>query len=208
MKRFRSRHPIYKNIEATKKFVYQHSSVFALLCLIIGGVVLGISVFRALNEEHRAFVSELLYKSPQSIDWQNASTAIIGSCIRHSLILVFLFLFGLTAFGCPLILCTVLLFGFRVGVIISVSYLAYGFWNTALTVYLPVLIAGIATLLAVRRSLHMSCVYSRQLLPSGAHCGSLWSEFRRYLVSFTLCFGLVLAASITEILLQVLKSSM
>ncbi len=206
MKRFRSKHPVYKKILAMKHFVYQHGSLFILLCLMLSGVVLGILVFRSLNEEYRAFISEFLYKPPQSIGWQNAATTICGSCLRHAFIPIVLFLFGLTAFGCPLILCTVLVFGFRLGVIFSVSYTAYGFWHMTLTVYLPIVLVGIATLLAVRRSLHMSCMYSCQLLPFGAHCGGLWSEFRRYLLSYVICFALIITASIVEIALQIMVS--
>ena len=188
--------------------MFRNSSLLALLCLLIAGAILGVCVFRALDEPEQRLVSEFLYKSPQSIDWHNAGVTITASCIRHALILIVLFLFGLTAFGCPLILCAVLLCGFRIGVILSISYLSNGIWYMIAAVYPPILLVGIATLLAARRSLQMSCVYSCQLLPYGAHCGGLWSEFKHYLLSYVICFGLTISASFAECLLQILISTM
>ena len=208
MKRFRTKNPFQKNIKATKTFLFRNSSILVLLCLLIAGVILGVSVFRALAEPDQRLVGEFLYKSPQSIDWQNAAATITASCIRHTFVLVVLLLFGLTAFGCPLILCAVLLCGFRIGVILSISYLSNGMWYMIAAVYPPILLVGIATLLAARRSLQMSCVYSCQLLPYGAHCGGLWSEFKHYLLSYVICFGLTVSASFAECLLQILISMM
>ena len=203
MRRLRYGHSLQKPISATKVFLCHQSALLLLICLAVSGAFLGVWIFHLLNEEHRTYIGDLLYKPILPITWNNAATQIVGSCLRHALLLVILFLFGLTAFGCPLILCAWVLFGFRVGIILSISYIAYGIWYTSFAVYLPLLLVGIATLLAVRRSLHMSRVYSCQLLPFGAHCGGLWSEFRHYLTSYVISVGLIIAASIAEVLLQI-----
>lgn len=208
MKRLKSKHQFRKQLHKLRSFLYDNLSLLFLIVLLLLGAFLGTWVFRILNEEHRAFAANLLYSPPIPADPASAASAVLSACMGHACLLILLFLFGMTAFGCPLILLCVIFFGFRLGVIECFSFVSYGFGYTALNVHIPMLIAGIAVLMAVKRSLHMSCVFSRQLLPSGAHCGGMWLEFKRYLLYYLISLGMVVASAITEVLLQIINSLM
>ncbi len=208
MKRLKSKHHIRKQFHKLQMFLCGNVSLMFLCALLVMGAFFGAWIFRVLSEEHRSFVTNLLYSPPTPTDLRSAASAVLTSCFGHALLLILLFLLGMTAFGCPLILLGVIVFGFRLGVIECFAYVSCGFGFTAINVHVPMLIAGIAVLLAVRHSLHMSCVFSRQLLPSGAHCGGMWMEFKRYLLYYTICLGLIVASSITEVLLQVVNAMM
>ena len=206
MKHLRTRRSIRKQWAKSKRFVLTHTATFILLSMILIGVFFGVRIYRLLDADYRAFVQNYIYTPSTPDGWIASANAVAGLCIKHMLIPVSLFFLGMTAFGCPLILCMIVLFGFRVGLILSVSYTAFGVLHTACIVYIPLLLVGIATLLAVRRSLHMSYTFSCQLLPSCAHCGGMWSEFKRYLLSYSVTFGLIVTASVAEVILQMVKT--
>ena len=206
MKRLRPRHSMRKHWSKSKRFILKHTATIILLSIILVGAFFGVRVFDCLDTDYRLFIQNYVCTPGTSDGWVASANAVTGACIRHMLIPTSLFFLGLTAFGCPLILCMVILFGFRIGIILSVSYITFGAAHTAFIVYIPLLLVGIATLLAVRQSLRMSYAFSCQLLPSCAHCGGMRSEFKQYLLSYTVCLGMIITASVAEIILQIVKT--
>lgn len=173
------------------------------MVLIFLGVVGGSLLFPSLSEEHRRFLVSI-YRIPNvPTDFLNGCTYVLSSSFRSVVLLMLLFLCGLTAFGWPLILLILVLFGFQVGVTNCSVYTDSGFITLALTEVLPLIFTFIGMVIASREALRMSSIFAGQLLPSSAHCGSIWNDFKRYLSVFLISTLATVVASIVKTIITI-----
>lgn len=186
------------------RFCAKNKQLFFLLFLVVLGAVLGCTTYTLLSDERRQLFSSVASVTTVPNDFVSGCTAVASSAFSVCCILVVVFLLGLTAYGCPLILIAPLFFGFCLGVAECQAYIQGGFWQLSVQVLLPMSVAMIPVLIATSQALRMSCVFSRQLLPSSAHCGGMWQEFKMYLLRFLLCFFLAFAAALIQVLLQLI----
>ena len=168
----------------------------------------GVYVFRSVNQDHRDVITGFMYSAMEFHSFQSATMTVLMIFLGYLPLLALLFLFGMTAFGSPLILLCLIAFGFRGGVLESYVYLSRGFVESAAFVIFPMMLACVAMITAVKASLRMSFVFSKQLLPSGAHCGGLWMPFKRYLSCFMICLAILFGCAVTEVLIHILFSMM
>ncbi len=208
MKRFQKRHRIRLWIKALRRFISKNGQLLFLIGILLIGAVLGVAVHKTISHEHPALLSPVNSITHVPSSFIEGCKAVVSSALGISVVLIGLFLLGLTAFGCPIILLLLMLFGFWIGVCECQSFSLGGLWYTAFTVLLPMYFAGIAVLLGTKQALHMSFVFSRQLLPTSAHCGSMWADFKTYLLHFILCLFLVIVAAVANVITNAVYSVM
>lgn len=200
MRRFRKKRQLHHLARDMMRFIHGNGQLLLMLLMILAGAFLGTIVYGGLkgteHEVFSSFLSELTLPS----DLMAGCKAVLSSAFGLCVILVLLFLFGMTAFGCPLIFVMVFVFGFWLGIDQSHAYIHGGYAAVIITVLSHMLVACISVLRGAQQALHMSCVFSRQLLPSGAHCGGMWQDFKKYLVSFLICMILALSSGIVQVL--------
>ena len=204
MKRRIVKYRVFQTIRRTQTFITQNVALIFLIGLVIVGAFLGNRIFNSFTVGQRSVLTDWLYAPVTPRDFSSAVKAVVTSGFTHAVFLILLFLFGMTAFGCPLILFALFVYGFRIGVIEGFSFISNGWIWTVVHVHIPILIASCAILPAVKYSLRMSCIFSRQLLPYSAHCGGMWMEFKCYMLRYSICFCAIAASAITDVLLHVL----
>ncbi len=199
MKQFQSKH----RLRAVCRFCIQNGRLLFLILLVIIGAILGCSAFAIMPRDYQSFLSSLLSSNTEITDFLSGCTAVLSATFGNSVLLMLLFLFGLTAFGGPLIVLVELFYGFCIGTAESQAFYQNGMVSVVFHAVLPMTIAGIAVLIAGCQAIHMSCVFTKQLLPGGAHCGGMWHPFRNYLLRFFLCMVIVLAAAVVQVVTQI-----
>ncbi len=200
MKRFKPKSR-RRNFRRAVRFINQNGQLLFLTAILLCGAVLGSCLYFSLSTERRQLLDSLFLTSPSlPKDFSEGCIAVVSSSFSVLLLLTMLFLLGLTAYGCPLILLMPLLFGFGIGTSVCYAYETTSFMLMFVTVLFPVCIMAVAVLIATIQSLHMSCLFSRQLLPSYAHCGSLWHDFKTYLLRFMLCALIAVVAAVVRLL--------
>lgn len=129
------------------------------------------------------------------------------SVLLPGMLLVLLFLAGLTAYGAPIPLLVPLFFGLGIG-LTQGYYYAMGIAGVGLSCLFILprgLITAVGLLMACAESWRMSLRLGRQLMPGGA-MGSMWPSFRLYSIRFLLFLAIVLAASVVDVALRTVFS--
>lgn len=188
----------------TMQFCRTNGQLLFLVLLICLGAVAGAVVYTFLSSDDRTAFASLLSSTTVPTNFLDGCIAVLSSGFYGVLLLIVLFLLGLTAYGCPLIVLVPLFFGVCIGVAECHAYMFDGLWTMLCTVLIPVMITGMAIVTATGQALRMSCAFSRQLLPSHAHCGGLWQDFKLYLIRFAICLLIVLAGAIIAVLLRLM----
>lgn len=199
MKRFKSKSR-RRSLRRALRFVNQNGQLLFLTVIMLCGTVLGCCLFFSLSPDRYQLLDSLFLAAQSPSSFAEGCTAVVSSAFSVLILLIVLFLLGLTAYGCPLILLIPLFFGLWIGVSECYAYATSSFLPMLLTTLLPVCITAVAVLIATMQSLHMSCLFSRQLLPNYAHCGSLWHDFKLYLLRFMLCMLIAVVAAVIRLL--------
>lgn len=202
MIRFKGIRKIKRHCKDIYRFFSQNGQLIFLLVLATLGCIFGTVMYRNISAENQSFFAFIATGSQLPHDFMSACYAVVSSAFIGCILLVIVFLFGMTPFGCPLILLFTALFGFWTGVAQSCMYTEHGVKALILTVLTPAMITETAILFAAKDALRMSCIFSRQLLPSGAHCGSMWQDFKRYVLRFISFLCIIFAAAIIDVLLR------
>ncbi|MBR5135066.1 MAG: stage II sporulation protein M [Clostridia bacterium] len=198
---------VFKTFRSHKKewvdFLKKNAYALFFIFLLILGAVIGCVFYSISTETICHSFSSLLIPSNVPKTFSEGCLAVFGASLYNCLLLALLFLFGLTAYGSPLILTLPIFFGFCIGITECRLYGAFD-WLYLMTDFLPpTLISIIAIVSGCVQSLRMSCLFSRQLLPTCAHCGGMWHDFKLYLLRFLFCFFLAFLASSLNVILQI-----
>ncbi len=193
-----------RNFRKVWRFCCDNGQLLFLTMLICVGGLAGAMCFKHITQENMTAFMNHSQDAVIPHDFAEACLAVLSSAIYGWLFLVVLFLLGLTAYGCPLILPIPLVFGFCVGIMECYTYSKSGMWMMVKGILIPSITVGIAMIIAIGQALKMSCSFSRQLLPSHAHCGGLWQDFKGYLLRFGVSFLLVLFGAIVASLLRLI----
>lgn len=185
-------------------FCRENGQLLFLVSLVLIGAVVGAVIYGFLPNDDREVFVQMISSGTAPSDFLGGCIAVLSSMFYGLLLLILLFLLGLTAYGCPLIVLVVLFFGVCVGVAECHAYVFGGFWSMLCTVLLPTAVTGIAVVIAAGQALRMSCLFSRQLLPSHAHCGGLWQDFKKYLVQYLICLLIALSGAITAVMFRLM----
>lgn len=186
------------------RFLVRNQRLLWLLGLLLVGVEIGCLVFRAAFRPLAAALDGLLTPSVPAAGFAGMFRMMTASCFPTLLLLLLLFLAGLSACGVPLALAVPLFFGMGLG-LTEAYYFAQGSWGVgyvALLVLPHTLAAAVGLLMASAESVRMSTRLCRQLLPHQSLCGGLWPDLKLYLARFLLCAGLVFAAGALDTVLR------
>lgn len=186
------------------RFLVHNQRLLWLLCLFLGGVEIGCLVFQATGEPLSLALDGLLAPTVLDAGFAGLFHRMTASCCPAVLLLLCLFLAGLSVCGAPAALAVPLFYGMGLG-LTEAYYYAQGGWGVgyvALLILPATLPAAIALLMACAESVRMSTLLCRQLLPRQGSCGNLWPSFRLYLARFLLCFGLLFAAGALDTVLR------
>lgn len=187
-----------------RRFVGQNQWLLWLLLLFWAGVLMGCLVFLSAAAPLADVLEPLLAPSAPPVGFFAMLRRTGSSCFLGFLLLLLLFLAGLSVCGAPAALAVPSFFGMGLGLSESYYY-AQGGWGvgyTALLLLPHTLLTAAALLMACAESVRLSALLCRQLLPRQSSCGGLWPQFRLYLARFLICFALLFVAGVLDTALQ------
>ncbi|MCL2488153.1 MAG: hypothetical protein FWE80_05655 [Oscillospiraceae bacterium] len=192
--------------QAAWSFTARNRRLMTFLALFLGGALAGmllfLTVYPSLTDSLRAMLSPKPAAAGAGI-----VRMLISACFSPLILLLILFLTGLSVCGAPAAVAVPFFYGMGLGLSESYFYAAggrHGIAHTALAVLPPALIAAFALLMASAETLRMSLALGGQLLPGSAEQGGLWPAFRLYLARFTVSAGLIFLSGVVEVLLKML----
>ena len=164
-----------------------------LSCVYLAGIVFGAIGVGALDgtesTQLNTFLDNLLASQPQSLD----SKFLMQLAREQFVIMVGIWLLGLTVIGTPLIYLIVFTRGFILGFTISFIIGAKGFWGFGL-VMISILIPAVAGIPLLLLGAGLATIFSFLLLRGKQAGDSLRQEFMYYSLSTILvCLGAVIA---------------
>lgn len=186
------------------RFLVRNQRLLWLLGLLLLGVEIGCLVFRAAPRPLAAALDGLLTPTKPAAGFAGMFRLMTASCSPTLLLLLLLFLAGLSACGAPLAVAVPLFFGMGLG-LTEAYYFAQGGWGVgyvALLVLPHTLSAAVGLLMATAESVRLSTRLCRQMLPGQSLGGGLWPDFKLYLARFLLCAGLLFAAGALDTVLR------
>lgn len=190
-------------------FVAENRRLLAFLALFFIGVLGGVLVFTASHGSLSEELALMLDVPAVAEGFQGGIAALFSSCFSTVVLLLVLFLAGMSTCGAPVAVLVPVFYGLGLGLTEAYYYGAggTGVLFTALLVVPHSLIAAAALLMGCSESLRLTLLLSGQLLPTSAHCGGLWQDFRLYCVRFLLFFGLAFGAGVLDVCLRLACSS-
>jgi len=197
------KHHSYKS-RSVIAFTRKNTRLLLLILLIFTGAILGCGIYELLSDDVKQQLLSFMNHKPVFTTLPELAVTALSSALKLFILLTGMFLLGMTPFGCIPICGIVIFFGFCSGVFECYYYESDGIGAVLTYVLLPVIIAATAITIACAQSLHLSCLFSRQLLPFSAHCGSLWYDFKWYLLRYALCIILAFSAAVCEVILHLL----
>lgn len=191
------------------RFLVHNQRLLWLLGVLLLGVEIGCLVFRASPRPLATALDGLLTPAPPPTGFAGVVGLVTASCFPTFLLLLLLFVAGLSACGAPLAIAVLLFFGMGLG-LTEAYYFAQGGWGVgyvALLVLPHTLVAVVGLIMAVAESVRLSVRLCRQVLPGQSLGGGLWPDFRLYLARFLMCAGLLFAAGVLDTVLCLCFSS-
>lgn len=170
--------------------------------LFLLGCVLGVGVF--CRVEYAAALAEKMLPAPVTVSWEGILRAIGSSCFFGWLMLLLLYLVGLSPCGVFVAVLVPFFYGMGVGITESALY-AQGFSGVLFSAVFLVphtVFCAAALLLGSCETAHMSAVLGKQLFSSVGKVGETARCFRFYSLRFLILAALVLIAGILNALVR------
>ncbi len=183
-------------------YLKKNSVMVFLTVLILCGVTVGCAFYSILSNENKFLISSIMAYTTTPTDFISGCSAVFSSAFEVYMLIIGLFLLGLTPYGIPLIFLMPLSFGFAMGATECFYYETAGLKAVAITFLPCMIISSIAIMIACAQAFRMSRLFSCQLLPYSAHCGGMWQDFKMYIFRYLFCLFLAFAAAIVNVLLQ------
>lgn len=185
-------------------FAARHGPLIGLWMLCLIGVAVGCVLLTCASDSLYASVAAYLQPVPLSTGFGGMLALAAQSALPSLLWLLCLFAAGLSVGGLPVSPGILLLYGMGTG--LAAAYHFSRGWSgvgyTVLFVVPRTLVTMAALLPAAAETLRLSLRLCRQLAPHQGLCGGLWRDFRRYLIRYLLCVGVILAGSVADTLLR------
>ena len=184
-----------RKFAACKAFVSEHQLLLLFLALLLVGVLCGSYLY---GETATATPIRPIKSTVWSVAY-----AFGQSMLLPLVLLVLLYLAGLTAFGVPVTLVAPFYFGLGIGMTMGYYYTRgiVGVGLCCLFVLPRGLIVSAGLLMAAAESWRMSLRFGRQLMPGGA-MGNMWLPFRMYCLRFLLFLAIVSVAGVLDVALR------
>ncbi|MDD6237277.1 MAG: hypothetical protein PUB00_07850 [Clostridiales bacterium] len=192
-------------VQSALHFLAANSRLLVFLLLFLSGTFLGSMIFAASHEALIKDLSVILEVQAITGGFKGGVGALFSSCLSTILLLAVLFLSGLSACGAPVTAIVPFFFGLGLGLTEAYYYGigGAGIAFVALLVIPHALMAAIALLMGCAETLRMSLLLSNQLLPTSAHCGNLWPDFKLYCARFLIFIGIAFGAGVLDVCLRV-----
>ncbi len=194
----------FRNTRSLTVFITKNMRLLLLVIVIFIGALLGCRIFADLSQSIKQQLLSFMNHDIAPDSLSDVAVITLSSTLKHAVLLAIMFLLGMTPYGSIFVLGTVLFFGFCVGVHECYYYESGGIGAILVYVLPRTVIASSSVIIACEQSLHLSCMISRQLLPFSAHCGSLWHDFKRYLLRYITCIALAFSSAACEVVIQLL----
>lgn len=188
------------------EFAAQNRRLLLFLLLFLGGTLSGSLLFVSAHTVLAGSLSPLLSLHPIEGGFTGCMQLLSSSCFLPGVLLLVLFISGLSACGVPVAIVVPFFFGMGLG-LTEAYYYAIGSGGVAFVALLILphsLLAALALLMGCAESMRLSLLFSGQLLPGSAHCGGLWQDFKLYLARFVVCIGLVFLSGVVDVGLKLL----
>ena len=169
--------------------------------LFLMGVGIGCPAFRHGADTLRSIPALWLIYPSSSSATSGVLTVFAHACLWPGLLLLILMAVGLSAVGAPAVFAIPLLYGVGVGFSEAYVFSADGLWQMVWMVLPPTLLTLWTLLMAACESLRMTLRIVGQVMPRGVGQGSLWTEFKRYLLRYWIFVGLTLLSAALQTLL-------
>ena len=192
-----------KRTTRIKHFLRDNYRLLLFLLLPVSGIVCGMCLYPALRESGW---STLVAVEPIKGGFAAVLSQWSRCLFQPLLLLVVLFLAGLSVCGLPLSLLVPLFWGLGLGVVQAAEF-GQGFMGLAVSaaVFLPhSVMETVALLMAAAECFRMSWRFITVLSPRLARCGGLWPEFRLYSVRYLLLCLLLFAAAALDVIMRLL----
>ncbi len=188
------------------EFAGQNRRLLLFLLLFLGGALAGSLLFVSARELLAGSLAPLLTLRPIEGGFAGCMQLLSSSCFLPGVLLLLLFVSGLSACGVPVAVAVPFFFGMGLG-LTEAYYYAVGSGGVAFVALLLLphsLLAALALLMGCAESMRLSLLFSGQLLPGSARCGGLWQDFKLYLARFVICVGLVFLSGVVDVGLKLL----
>ena len=187
------------------RFLSENRRLLLFLLLSVVGCIFGMLLHPLIQT---AQWLNLFSIRPVSTTATAVFSGLIEPCFQPILLLLVLFVSGLSACGAPFSVLVPVFWGFGLG-LTQAQYYAVG-WQGVLViaaVMLPhTVMELVALLMGASESLRMSLRFTVLLLPRSAHCGGLWQEFRLYGLRFLVLALLLFGAGAVDVILRLIFS--
>lgn len=184
------------------RFVRTHGRLLVLLGLLLFGFVMGCVLFSAYGHNESAFLSMLFTVKQPEPGFKGVLTTLYNSCFQAVVLLLVLFVSGLSACGLPLILAVPLFFGLGFGTCAAYYYNTgwVGVWQVVRLIP-SIAIKSAAILMGAAEATRMTLLFSGQLLAGHTVSEGLNKEFRLYILRFLIFLLIAVAGGIVDVLL-------
>ena len=195
-----------KRIHSRMHFTADNRQRLLLLLLLLAGVGGGVAVYASFGEELPERMRALLSLQPIPATFRDAVWQLLSDCFQMLVLLLVLFVSGLSACGIPVVVLVPLFWGVGLGLSLAYYYTdgLNGVLLCAVLLLPPTVPKAAVLLMACKQSLHMSAQMLGRLFPRGARCGGLWQTFRTYCGRFFLLLPIVLLAGVLDVGLRAL----
>lgn len=181
------------------RFCTEHRRMLFYIVLFAAGVWGGSSIRLSLLQ------SVLPMDAIESVTgtFFDGFSQILSSWFLPEILLLILFLVGLSAWATPITIMVPLFYGLGLGMTQAycITQMDSGFLVSLLWIWPHSLIEITALLLGCLESLRLSLIIGTQLIPGGT-IGSLWRDFRLYLLRFLWCSLIAFVAATVDVLLR------
>lgn len=185
-------------------FLQKNRRLLAFLFLFFLGIGGGVWVFSFSSPAMGHELGRILEIPAVTGGFRGGISVLFSSCFSTVVLLLILFLSGLSACGAPVTALVPLFFGLGTGLTEAYYYSGgkAGIFTVAILVIPHTVVAVASLVMGCAESLRMSLLISGQLLPSSANCGGLWQDFRLYGLRFLLFIGLAFGAGVLDVLMR------
>lgn len=189
---------------AMNAFFRTRRSLVFFTVLFLAGCLAGIQVF--CRADAAAALAGGLIPAPVKASFGEILRAVGASCFAGWLLLLVLYLTGLSPCGLLAAVLVPLFYGMGIGLSEAAQYGTgpIGVASSALFIVPHAVLCTAALLIGCCETARMSAVIGRQLFPASARGGEISQSFRLYSLRFLLLAALVLLAGVADTVLRVL----
>ena len=190
---------------SVRDFINNNKRLILYLTFLLVGTFFGIFIYISSKSYLQQELSKMVVIRALTGGLQEVLSTLLSSCLSVLVLLLILFMFGLSVYAAPVTFFVPVFFGLGLGMTEAFYYAmgTHGILTTLVLVIPRNLIAATALIMACSESLRFSLLLSNQILPTGER-KELWNDFKLYCTRFLLFLGISLASGAVDICCRLL----